>query len=337
MENGKVAPVSRRSFIEKAGIATLATASLATAGSSEASSAPTGSSKAVPRTYYATQRLVQEWGFTSGKAYADPFNQVELNVIFTDPQGQEHRMPTFWAGGQTWRVRFSAAKIGKYTFRTVSNDASDPDLHDQRGEIMVSEYTGDNLLLRHGPVQTAADHLHFKHEDGTPFFWLGDTWWMGLCHRLRWPDDFQTLAADRVSKGFTVIQIIAGLYPDMPAFDPRGANEAGYPWEADYARISPRYFDMADLRIQELVNRGLVPCIVGCWGYFLGFMGMPKIRQHWRNMVARWGAYPVIWCLAGEGTMPYYLSENKSADSAAQKTGWTEWRAMSEILIPTGT
>ena len=134
-----------------------------------------------------------------------------------------------------------------------------------------------------------------------------------------------------------MIQIIAGLYPDMPAFDRRGANEAGYPWGADYARINPKYFDMADLRIQELVNRGLVPCIVGCWGYFLGFMGLPKIKQHWRNIVARWGAYPVMWCLAGEGTMPYYLSQNKSADSAAQKTVGPRWRAMSEILIPTGT
>ena len=50
---------------------------------------------------------------------------------------------------------------------------------------------------------------------------------------------FSALTADRVSKGFTVVQIIAGLYPDMPAFDPRGANEAGFPWEADYARITP--------------------------------------------------------------------------------------------------
>jgi len=31
--------------------------------------------------------------------------------------------------------------------------------------------------------------------------------------RLTWPRDFQTLANDRVAKGFSVIQIIAGLYP----------------------------------------------------------------------------------------------------------------------------
>ena len=53
-------------------------------------------------------------------------------------------------------------------------------------------------------------------------------------------------------------------------------------------------------------------------------MGIPKMKQHWRNIIARWGAYPVIWCLAGEGTMPYYLSKTPKEDSAAQKRGWTE-------------
>ena len=145
-----------------------------------------------------------------------------------------------------------------------------------------------------------------------------------MCQRLSWPFDFQILTADRVSKGFTVVQIVAGLYPDMPAFDERGANEAGFPWEKDYRRINPSYFDMVDLRIGWLVRSGLVPCIVGCWGYFLKFMGVERMKKHWRYLVARYGAYPVVWCLAGEATMPYYLSEKKKEDSIAQKKGWTE-------------
>jgi hypothetical protein len=147
---------------------------------------------------------------------------------------------------------------------------------------------------------------------------------MGLCRRLSWPADFRTLTADRVRKGFTVVQIVAGLYPDMPAFDPRGANEAGYPWERDYVRINPAYFDMADLRIQYLVEHGLVPCIVGGWGYHLPLLGIDRMKRHWRNLVARWGAYPAVWCLAGEGTMPYYLSKDKDGDRAMQKSGWTK-------------
>jgi hypothetical protein len=127
-----------------------------------------------------------------------------------------------------------------------------------------------------------------------------------------------------VGKGFSVVQIVAGLYPDMPQFDARGANEAGFPWATDYARINPAYFDMADLRIQHLVDRGIAPCIVGCWGYYLPILGMARIKQHWRYLIARWGAHPAIWCLAGEGTMPYYLAADKARDQAMQKRGWTE-------------
>jgi hypothetical protein len=110
----------------------------------------------------------------------------------------------------------------------------------------------------------------------------------------------------------------------MPPFDPRANNEAGYAWEANYACINPHYFDMADLRIQYLVDHGLVPCIVGCWGFFLPIMGVEKLKKHWRYIIARWGAYPVIWCLAGEGDMPYYRSKDREKDKAVQKRGWTE-------------
>jgi hypothetical protein len=221
-------------------------------------------------------------------------------------------------------VRYAPTETGRYKYRTVSNDTSNTDLHGRTGTLDVQPYSGDNLLYRHGFLRVSKDERHFEHADGTPFFWLGDTWWMALSKRLRWPDDFQTLTADRKRKGFTVVQIVAGLYPDMPAFDSRGANEAGFPWEREYARINPGYFDMADVRIQYLVDQGITPCIVGCWGYFLPLMGVKKMKQHWRYLVARWGAYPAIWCLAGEATMPFYLSKTPKEDKEAQKHGWTE-------------
>ena len=276
---------------------------------------------------HAIQNQATEWPYTSGKAYADPFNEVEVDVLFTAPGGEPYRVPTFWAGDQEWRVRYAPPVPGTYRYRAICSDESNENLHGQEGVLEVSPYEGDNPLLQHGALQVSQNRRYLEHRDGTPFFWLGDTWWMGLCGRLEWPGDFQLLTADRVAKGFTVIQIVAGLYPDMPAFDQRGANEAGFPWEAQYERVNPGYFDMADLRIQWLVKSGLVPCIVGCWGYFLGWTGVDKMKKHWRNLIARYGAYPVIWCLAGEGTMPYYLSEEKEQDRVFQKKGWTELAA----------
>jgi Protein of unknown function (DUF4038)/Domain of unknown function (DUF5060) len=272
----------------------------------------------------AVARTATEFIFESGKTYQDPFNEVELDVVFRDAGGKSQRVPAFWAGGQEWRVRYAAVAAGRYTFETVCSDTSNPDLHGRTGVLEVTPYEGANPLLQHGAPRVSENRRHLEHADGTPFFWLGDTWWMGLSKRLRWPSDFEKLAADRVNKGFTVVQIVAGLYPDMPQFDPRGANEAGFPWEPEYTRINPAYFDMADLRIQHLVDRGLAPCIVGCWGYYLPILGMARMKRHWRYLIARWGAHPAIWCLAGEGTMPYYLSTDKDRDRAIQKHGWTE-------------
>ena len=67
------------------------------------------------------------------------------------------------------------------------------------------------------------------------------------------------------------------------------------------------------------------------WGYYLPILGEKKIKQHWRYLVARWGAYPTIWCLAGEGTMPYYLSENKERDKALAKDRVDGDRALSPL------
>lgn len=248
-----------------------------------------------------------EWSFVSGKKYQDPFNEVDVDVRFTDVRGENHVCPAYWAGGSVWRVRFAAAEVGTYEFETICSDQDNTDLHGVRDQFNVVPYSGDNLLYKLGPVQVSSDRRYFEHADGTPFFWLGDTWWMGLSSKLSWPNDFQALTADRCAKGFNVVQIVAGLYPDMPPLDPRGANEGGFPWLDNYSGINSAYFDHADERISHLVESGITPCIVGCWGYFMDFMGEENVRKHWRYLVARYGAYPVIWCAAGEALMPYYL------------------------------
>jgi len=272
----------------------------------------------------ATTGVATEWSYASGKQYSDPFNQVDVDSIITLPSGSEERVPGFWAGDSTWRVRYAPPEPGLYKIRSACTDTNNRELHGQTLTLDVHAYAGSHPHYKHGVLKVGADQRHFQHADGTPFFWLGDTWWMGLCKRLSWPDGFETLTADRVHKGFTMVQIVAGLYPDMEPFDDRGANEAGFPWERDFSRINPAYFDMADVRIQHLADHGLAACIVGFWGYFIPRMGMGKVKQHWRYLIARWSAYPVVWCLAGEGTMPYYLSKTKEQDAETQKHGLTE-------------
>ena len=147
--------VSRRSFLEKAG-RTLAAGSV----SIEANAAGGAGKGKAPDTEdparYGIARCVAEWSYSSGKAYADPFNDVELDVVFTDPQGHEQTMPAFWAGEQTWRIRYSAMEAGRYTYRTVSSDTANGDLHGRHGVLEVTAYAGNNPLRKHGTIRVAS-------------------------------------------------------------------------------------------------------------------------------------------------------------------------------------
>ena len=194
---------TRRSFLQKTG-ETLAVAAPMAANSAGGVGQARGNANTrdledPPR--FGIARSVVEWYCASNHSYSDPFNDVELDVVFTDPAGREYKVPAFWAGEQTWRIRFSPPAAGRYSYRSVASDQGD--LDGRRGMLEVVPYQGDNPLRRHGPIQVAADQRHFQHADGTPFFWLGDTWWMGLCSRLRWPEDFERwppIACKRVSR-----------------------------------------------------------------------------------------------------------------------------------------
>ena len=87
----------------------------------------------------------------------------------------------------------------------------------------------------HGPLQISSDGHYLQHEDGTPFFWLGDTAWE-LFHRLTREETELFLEKRRV-QGFNVIQSVVlaefdGLrspnrYGELPLvdLDPNKPNE----------------------------------------------------------------------------------------------------------------
>ncbi|MHC4474494.1 MAG: apiosidase-like domain-containing protein [Planctomycetota bacterium] len=282
----------------------------------------------------AARNDILEMRFRSALGCAAPYNELTVDVVFEGPNNVQLRVPAFWRGDNVWAVRFSGEQTGKYTFKSLCSNTQDKGLHDRTGTITIGPYTGDNALLQHGRLRVAEDNRHFVHADGTAFFWLGDTWWMGLTKRLNWPEGFETLTADRVKKGFNLIQIVAGPLPDMDTWDQRAENEAGFPFEEGFVRINPGFYDHADVKIRHLVDSGVMPCIVGMWGYHLPKIGVERVKQYWRYIVARYGAYPVVWCVAGEGTMPYYLSTTRKEDEESQRQGWCEVAAYIREVDP---
>jgi hypothetical protein len=122
----------------------------------------------------------------SAKMYKNPFVEIELNAVVTQPDSNKLRVPMFWAGGNRWCLRYSSSVTGVHTFRTECSDKTNAKLHGVEGKIEVMTYTSENPLYRHGSIRVAEDKRHFEHTDGTPFLWLGDTWWKNLCKRMTW-------------------------------------------------------------------------------------------------------------------------------------------------------
>lgn len=283
---------------------------------------------------YGQQNVPTEFTISTTRSYDEIIDDIEVDVIFTGPGGQKWKVPAFGTGTNVFRVCFAAPRPGEYVWQSVCTNPDDIGLHGQEGKLQVVSYNGPCELFRHGRLRVAATKRTLEHVDGTPFFWMGDTWWFGLVKRFDWPDGVKRLVADRNAKGFNLIQIVAGPLPDIDAvdnpWDSQQANEAGLSWDQGWTRINPGFYDMADLRIAYLVENGLVPCIVGMWGYFLPYMGVDKVKKHWRNLVARYAAYPVVWCSAGEVEMATYSQKGKDSEHErekkciAQEEDWTK-------------
>jgi len=245
----------------------------------------------------------------SEKTYQNPFIEVELDAVIAQPDGAQLRVPMFWAGSNRWCLRYASNTVGLHTFRTQCSDSTNTKLHGVEGKIEVAPYKGQNHLYRHGPIRVSGNQRYFEHADGTAFFWLGDTWWKCLCKRMTW-EGFQELTADRKAKGFSVVQIVCGVYPDEGLFEPRWENEGGKPYETkDFSVVNPEYFKYSDRRIKHLADAGIVPAIVGSWGRpdCNGMrVGIDGLKRHWRNLIARYGAYPTIWIIGGESAGPQW-------------------------------
>ena len=217
----------------------------------------------IARTAIAEDMVPRQWrvlelAFTASQEHASPM-ELNLTAKFVGPGGVEFEVPGFWDGGNTWRVRFAPTSAGEWRYRTVAADSEDSGLDGQNGEFTVQPATGENPLFAHGGfLRVSQDSRYLTYSDGTPFFWMGDTWWycpLSLCPIVGsygGPVDsmFKALVDVRKQEGYTVAQMaFAGLPKDMPAlFSPQKWREL----EIRQWRMADDYFAYAN-------EQGIVP------------------------------------------------------------------------------
>ncbi|MEA2262577.1 MAG: hypothetical protein QOJ51_5402, partial [Acidobacteriaceae bacterium] len=101
-----------------------------------------------------TNNGVFEHTFTSQKSYADPFNEVDVDVIFAKG-GESWRVPTFWRGGNQWTVRFAPPTSGEFTYHLESTDKTNSALNGHEARVTLTPYSGNNPLRQHGMLRVA--------------------------------------------------------------------------------------------------------------------------------------------------------------------------------------
>jgi len=67
-----------------------------------------------------TRRQVAEWSFHSRKQYENPFVDISVDVLFTEPGGKTKRIPAFYNGENTWVVRFNPETAGAWHFQVLA-------------------------------------------------------------------------------------------------------------------------------------------------------------------------------------------------------------------------
>ena len=130
---------------------------------------------------------------------------------------------------------------------------------------------------------------------------LADTWWFGLSRRL--PErDFNNLAALRAAQGFSAIQLVVGVPPEVGPENENAKSPVGFPWTLD-GGPNEEYLQLARNRIQYLNDLGFVVVVYGAWGHQIEWLGKERMAEWWLQIVKALDSLNVIYCLCGESNL----------------------------------
>ena len=268
----------------------------------------------------------------------NPYAHQDVWADFTHENGRALRRPAFWDGGRTWKIRFAAPEVGRWTWRS-SSSVADIGLAGQSGELLCqADTTSSHRFYRHGFWRMSPGGRNLVHADGTAALLVGDTAWA-----LPWratEDACRIYAADRHRKGFNAA-LLMSVQPDMHARGPRDRRadegfDIGFEDLIDghLNQLNPAYFQMLDRLLAILVEHEIVPVLQPVFMGF-GWKGLrvagpvvpaDEYARYCRYLVARYGARPTIYLVGGDGSgyeaqVPAGGAEVERWDAYQQPTG----------------
>ena len=175
---------------------------------------------------------INEISLLAEEQYDNPYTDVECWVDLSGP-GFEKRIYGFWDGGQQFKVRVTAIQPGEWSWTSGSSSASDNGLNDKSGSFKAIAWTEQEKEAnnnRRGFIRPTSNGHALEYADGTPFFFIGDTWWAAPTWRYpltgQDPDpdwvpgpegiSFENMVHYRKKQGYNSLAMIA-CYPNWAA------------------------------------------------------------------------------------------------------------------------
>ncbi len=260
--------------------------------------------------YTTTKYNPVEITLQSSNKYDNPYAEAEIDAVFTFSDGTEKTVPGFWKEEDTWAVRFTPDKVGKWSFTITCSDTTNTGLHNVTGVVECTENDGSSNTEKHGFIKVSDSKRYFTYEDGTPFFWLGDTNWQApnyiQTNNCNYPgcscgNQFKHEVDDRLAKGFNVYQ----TYFDSATSDGGGQNGI-LPsiWKKKHTMPSTAvYNEKIDYMFKYLHDNGMIIALgFGVHSNTMQNISEENYLRFVRYVVARYSCYSVVWITGQEVT-----------------------------------
>jgi len=245
-----------------------------------------------------TNATIAKWDYFeatfTGPSDGNPYIDVNFEAFFKQ-NSRVVRVPGFYDGEGTYKVRFMPDNEGEWTFITQS---ATPALDGQTGGFSAGPAAAGN----HGPVRVA-HKFHFAHADDTPYLAFGTTAYAWTHQPLDLQaQTLETLKAARFNK------MRMGVFPkdypfnvNEPLFDVYERDAEG---ELDFDRPNPEAFRHFETQVKALRDLGIEADIIifhpyDRWGYC--DMSAEQDNRYVAYLAARLSALSnVWWSLANE-------------------------------------
>ncbi len=172
-------------------------------------------------------------------------------------------------------------------------------------------YSQDNIWkgpavdFKHGKLKISENRRFLIHEDGTPFFYLGDTGWE-LFHRLN-KEETEKYLENRRAKGFTVIQAVA--LAELDGINTPNAEGNKPLIDNDPLKLNEAYWKHVDWVIKKAAEKGIFIGLLPTWGdkWNKKWGEGPQIfnpqnaKSYGKIIGERYRNFPnIIWILGGD-------------------------------------